>query len=481
MITEALRASDYRVAESVDLWDRFVSFEHDELLDEEGYQVWSKIGLQDFGTGATSVAYKTEAELTAVRNQCRWLSQNNPFAINLHENRISYVVGEGHAYKVEAIPGETLDDATLDEVRRWFDEWQRANNWQQRQQEMVSRRDRDGEVFLRYFPQDDGLLLVRFIEPEQIKTPQEKASQSDTRFGIQFAEDDAETPVGYYVSSLTGTKMEPVEAALVQHRKANVDCTSPRGLPTLFSIRRNLRRVESMLRNMSRLIEMRAAVAWTIEHAAGSPQKAQEFIANMADVVVTSAKGATTNYRKYRPGTILHHPAGQKYEFPSHQTDVTAIIGAIQAELRAVASRFVMPEFMLTSDASNANYASTMVAEGPAVKMFLRLQQEMIWHDEQVIDVAIQHAVAVKRLSEDVMRQVRIVAQPPSVQVRDRLKDAQADQILAGARVLSPQTFAARHGLDYDAEQENFEQADERETGFGVAPKPEDFDDGEEA
>jgi hypothetical protein len=25
---------------------------------------------------------------------------------------------------------------------------------------------------------------------------------------------------------------------------------------------------------------------------------------------------------------------------------------------------------------------------------------------------------------------------------------------------------AARHGLDYDAEQENFEQADERETGF---------------
>ena len=40
----------------------------------------------------------------------------------------------------------------------------------------------------------------------------------------------------------------------------------------------------------------------------------------------------------------------------------------LQAELRAIASRLVMPEFMLTSDASNANYASTMVAEGPAVQ-----------------------------------------------------------------------------------------------------------------
>ena len=38
----------------------------------------------------------------------------------------------------------------------------------------------------------------------------------------------------------------------------------------------------------------------------------------------------------------------------------------LQAELRAIAARLVMPEFMLTSDASNANYASTMVAEGPA-------------------------------------------------------------------------------------------------------------------
>ena len=40
-----------------------------------------------------------------------------------------------------------------------------------------------------------------------------------------------------------------------------------------------------------------------------------------------------------------------------------------------------MPEFMFTSDASNANYSSTLVAEGPAVKMFERLQASMIEQD----------------------------------------------------------------------------------------------------
>ena len=65
--------------------------------------------------------------------------------------------------------------------------------------------------------------------------------------------------------------------------------------------------------------------------------------------------------------------AGTDYEFPAAGIDAGRYVAVLQAELRAVASRLVMPEFMLSSDASNANYSSTMVAEGPAVKMFDRL------------------------------------------------------------------------------------------------------------
>ena len=49
--------------------------------------------------------------------------------------------------------------------------------------------------------------------------------------------------------------------------------------------------------------------------------------------------------------------AGTEYEFPAAGIDAGRYVTVLQAELRAIASRLVMPEFMLTSDASNANYS----------------------------------------------------------------------------------------------------------------------------
>lgn len=77
---------------------------------------------------------------------------------------------------------------------------------------------------------------------------------------------------------------------------------------------------------------------------------------------------------EYGPGTILDAPAGLEYEFPATGIDAGSFVTILQAELRAIAARLVMPEFMFTSDASNASFSSTMVEEGPAVKMFERLQ-----------------------------------------------------------------------------------------------------------
>ena len=51
-----------------------------------------------------------------------------------------------------------------------------------------------------------------------------------------------------------------------------------------------------------------------------------------------------------------------------------------------------MPEFMLSSDASNANYASTMVAETPAVRMFERLQAQQVEDDRAVFCRVIRNA-----------------------------------------------------------------------------------------
>jgi capsid protein len=144
-----------------------------------------------------------------------------------------------------------------------------------------------------------------------------------------------------------------------------------------------------------------------------------------------------------------------EYDFPTRGVDASNFVAVLQAELRAIAARLVMPEFMFTSDASNANYSSTMVAEGPAMKMFERLQASMIEQDREVMWRVVDNAVAAGRLPYNVRDLVEIQIVPPSLHVRDPLRQAQVDRIAFDSGILSPQTWSQHLGLDYDQEQKN--------------------------
>ena len=205
---------------------------------------------------------------------------------------------------------------------------------------------------------------------------------------------------------------------------------------------------------MSVVAEIQSAIAIIRKHRSATAAGLEQFVAGQADLTVASGTGSRPSYfRRYSPGTILDAMAGTEYEFPASGIDAGRYVSVLQAELRAIASRLVMPEFMLTSDASNANYASTMVAEGPAVKMFHRLQHELIEEDLELLWRAVGHAVDVGRLPREALERVDIRGIPPGLAVRDRLKDAQADQILVRNGAMSVQTMAMRHGLDPDREQ----------------------------
>ena len=60
------------------------------------------------------------------------------------------------------------------DVQAVLDEFIRLNHWHQRQQEIVRRKDRDGECFLRLFPAADGTTRVRFVEPAQVAAPSDR-------------------------------------------------------------------------------------------------------------------------------------------------------------------------------------------------------------------------------------------------------------------------------------------------------------------
>lgn len=449
--TDAGNSSDHweiRLLEVFDaLWSDLVD-PRDAFADADG-NWWQPVGAAG-GASPRSAGPINEQMLADLRNQCRAFAATNEFAINGHENRISYIVGPGHSYRAAVCKGvdESMDLAM--QVQKLLDNFVHENRWQQRQQEIVRRLDRDGEAFLRFFVDRDGMTRVRFIEPDQVVTPPGLAGDSSASFGIQTDRDDVESILGYYVDG------EFIEDREVQHRRANVDFNVKRGLPLYVPVRKNLRRAERLLRNMSIVAEIQSAIALIRKHRGASRSGIEQFVANDSDGSVTGGGSSRTrHFSQYGPGTILDAPAGMEYDFPARNLDASSFVAVLQAELRAIAARLVMPEFMFTSDASNSNYASTLVAEGPAVKMFERLQAGMIEHDRAVMWRVIENGVAAGALPANVAEVVQLQITPPSLHVRDQLQQAQVDRIAFNHGVLSPQTWSQHLGLDYAQEQKN--------------------------
>lgn len=401
---------------------------------------------------STSNAPLDPPSLAEVRCQCRALAATNEFAINALENRISYLVGTGHTYRATSRKGCPHQPELCIAVQRVIDEFLRANRWQRRQQEIVRRLDRDGEVFLRLFAAPTGTLLVRFVEPEQVGTPADRAHQPAASHGIVTDPHDVESVRGYFVEG------QWVPAEQIQHRKANVDANVKRGLPLFYPVRKNLHRAEKLLRNMSLLAEVQSAIALIRKHPQASRGGVQQFVA--ANNATSHAPGgagtaAGSHVRRFAPGTILDAPSGVEYDFPAAALNAANYVAILQAELRAIAARLVMPEFMFTSDASNGNFASTLVAEGPAVRMFERLQADLKTDDLAIVRRAVDLAVSLGQLPADVCDHIELQVGAPSLPVRDQLQEAQAFRIEHQSGILSPQTWSQRRGLDYDQEQAN--------------------------
>ncbi len=387
--------------------------------------------------------FATLAELTAARNECRALALHNEFAINGHENRISYLVGTGHRYQVVARCGSSVGPEPLRAAQRVLDEFLELNAWHQRQQEIVRRRDRDGEVFLRLFRDAAGRTRVRFVEPWQVAPPPHAQADPRDALGIRTDPHDIETVEGYWLDD-----GELVSAEEIQHRKANVDANVKRGVPLFYPVRGNLARAERLLRNMAAVSDIQTAIALIRKHRYGTRSSLEELRSHLNTAQRTTPGTGTTYYQRFEPGTILDVSGDTDYDFPAQGLDASRYVLVLQAILRAVASRLVMPEFMLTSDASNANYASTLVAEGPAVKMFQRLQHDLMVDDRALLRRVLQHAADAGRLPRGLVQEVDIHIEPPSLVVRDALQEARVSRILLRSGVLSRQTMALRHGLD---------------------------------
>lgn len=418
-------------------------------------------------------AYINEMGLKLIRDWSRRISVFNEFALNAIENRISYIVGKGFQYSVvpkqgSITPAQALDDGPAIEpdslaqrAQAVLDEFIARERWSEREQECVRRCDRDGEAFLRFFHVGQGRAAARFIEPEFV-TQQHGAGNAYT-YGINTSPEDVEDVQSYSVVFNQSWTAEEVSADEVLHIKLNADFTSKRGLPTLFPVRKNLERADKLLRNMSVMAQVQATFAVIRKHKQFAPSSVSAFEQGQSDLNVTvPSSGRSLGVRQLMPGSIIDASDLTEYEFPSANVDSSGLVAVLQAELRAIAARLVMPEYMLTVDASNANFASTMVAESPFVKFSERVQSFFARHfgDGQygqhrsigalwrVLKIAVDGGL----LPPAVLTDLEIQCEGPSLVVRNKVDETNRGKTLRDAGLLSNETWAKWESLDYQQE-----------------------------
>jgi hypothetical protein len=438
--------------ESLDYFDSLVD-PYDAFRGENG-ELWDQVAAANYGASEPYLGllgFRNELELRMARNLSRIIAKENPWAKNIMENRVRYVLGDGHTYTVTPKNNAHIDPAIVSKIQEVLDAWCKKNKWARVQADVQKRQDMDGETFLRLFETNTGLAL-RFAEPWQVCTPADHIDPAHA-WGIEVDVEDSQDIKAYWIDS------RPENPDDVQHRKRNVYLNVRRGIPTFYPIRLNLRRAEQLLKNMGIVAAIQASVAWNRQWASGTTAgQIQNFAAANASVQYQGGSGKVRNFERFRPGTMLDTKANVEFK-ELGALDSPAFVTVLQAELRTIGACVNMPEFMVSGDASNANYSSTMVAEGPAVKTFEGLQAEQRDDDLPILYRALRSAASKINgpFPVEAIDAIEIIVGFPNIISRNRIQETQANQILFTSQIMSPQTWCSKEGLDYQQEQANFQ------------------------
>ena len=446
--------------------------------------------LSDRQEGKFWPVYQSEQDLARIRGRAHNLVTLTPTHTGVLDALANYVLGPGFTFTARvngtgavgtevdgtgAATGDSTNLAALAQctIDRFLDD----NHFHGAlDREAHARSREDGEAFLVLAPQAGGGVQARFLECEQITQPADPRPLEDWlgcgeefpscwKFGIHSPLRETDRALGYHVIyDGTGLDWDYVPAARMEHFKRNVPANAKRGVSDFFPVLGDLEREAKLRRNTAEGAALQAAIAWILETPPGTMQSAAQSI-GVGDFFTAYNKPLENsgikyqNVSRYPPGTILQPSAGLSYKsgpMGAERNPNFVLVG--QYVLRGIAVRWNIPEYLISADASNANYASALVAESPFVKARESDQQFYKRHFRSLLWKVLRLAWEAGRFSRlgiswDTLRtQVEIKIDAPAVATRDSLKLAQTQAVQIGLGILSRRTAAAQAGLDYDAE-----------------------------
>lgn len=468
----------------------------DAYTDVDGFLLPSA-GIADRRANSTSLLtplIRNELQLLMVRGAARLLLDMNPFAIGILENLVAFTVGDGMPCRSVWRKGhEQAGDDLPARIQDTIDTFYEAFAYDEFQQELVWRTSRDGEYFLRYEAEQlhngfrTGVTNVSVVEPEFV-TQQNAPSDVDPHTGFDAWSWGIHTPhlrpqvaIEYNLQPWSAAHSEQIAAQFLDHTKVNVDRNLKRGIPDFAPVADGLEGCRKLVRNTREGAAVMAAIAGIWEYDGTSASQVQGAITQNRDAYRAytphPVTGKAINYQKIEPGTFVHGPKSKQFKpLTGGQSNTPGYVSAVQMALRAVAVRWGMPEYIVSSDASNANFASILVAGSPFVRQIQRRQK---FHKRRFLKTLwrVIRAAWEARHYGDVpwgylVKTIELQMEPPTPQIADRVQEATASNIEHQAGVLSTQTWRARRGYDNDLEKRNLEEEPPAAAGGGGAGKP---------
>lgn len=450
--------------------------------------------------GANRPVFYNEVQLNGMRQDSRVLLQANPYAKGLHRNLLNYIVGKGMSFKIkprdaigpDGLPRQ-IDDATkavVAKVQKWVDGWLGRNRWtatvrdprthqkisQSREREMVSRVLRDGEAFIRIHDLGDGDSAARFVEPVQVTNPPEATERDGWLYGIKSQTEpfvDVETEEAFWCRYWDAKGIEDGDLVpakdIIHVMLEDEDAVTKRGIPMYaFGVRAAFERAWKLQDTSSRTAEFQSGNAemWSSETGVPAGGNMTAYGAG------PGGGGGTFVVDKFAPPPRIRYMSGRTPVTPTAM-NLMEFGGVAQRDLMQAAAVVGAPEYLVSGDASNANYASTEQAGTPFVLGNAVAQEHYATASISVLYRAIQIAVDAGVLPADTLDVVEIHAETAKDDSREPLERAQEDQILTGGKpIKSAQTAMRERGLDPDQQMREMDQWNEKYGNTGMPLDP---------
>lgn len=409
--------------------------------------------------------FYTEQDLRFQRDGCRLLYAREPVAKAIEGHMNAFVIGKGMSYKICAKKdyaeeyGTPAAQERLSKYQQAFDDWADEQKWPEREQECYSCKVVDGEFFL-WAKVYKGKVTIRRLEPEHIQNPPGATFKDGWYLGVKYNLNDVETPIAYgYKPDYVDWREIPADEII--HYKANVTRNVARGISDFYCIMDDLNSIAQLSDNMREGAAARAEIAymWSVKNA--TPAAINAFADDQEDRDrQNQITGKTERSKGMRSGKAVAH--GDNVEFTTMpQGDVEGSVSALAAALRQVGNRFCMPEYMVSADASNANYASTQMAGTPFVRK-VEIEQNLLKRPFKQVADAVMKQLAVAMViptSELVKLDVEIECTSPVIE--DEYQQAQQFDIERRNGVLSPQKWCQAKGRDYEEVQRDINEWNE--------------------